>query len=61
MARAVGMKQWQLTQMFLAEGIAYDLVSALVGSALGVGVAFLIAGVMRQLVGEFVQIQATTS
>jgi len=55
------MKRWQLTQMFLAEGIAYDLVSALIGAALGVGVAFLIAGIMRDLVGEFVQIQATAS
>ncbi len=61
MARAVGMKRSQLTQMFLAEGIAYDLVSALVGAALGVGVAFVIAGIMGRLVGEFVQIQAVAS
>jgi putative ABC transport system permease protein len=51
MARAVGMKRRQLTQMFLAEGIAYDLVSALVGAALGVGVAFLIVEIMGRLIG----------
>jgi putative ABC transport system permease protein len=61
MARAVGMKRSQLTQMFVAEGIAYDLVSALVGAALGVGVAFVIAGIMGRLVGEFVQIRAIAS
>ena len=61
MARAVGMKCSQLTQMFLAEGIAYDLVSALVGAALGVGVAFVIAGIMGRLVGELVQIRAIAS
>jgi len=51
MARAVGMKRRQLTQMFLAEGIAYDLVSALVGAALGVGVAFLIVELMGRIIG----------
>ena len=61
MARSVGVKGSQLTQMFLAEGIAYDLVSALVGAALGVGVAFVIAGIMGRLVGEFVQIRAIAS
>ena len=59
MARAVGMKRRQLTEMFLAEGIAYDLVSALIGSALGVGVAFVIAGVMGRLVGDFFTIVPT--
>lgn len=59
MARAVGMQRRQLTEMFLAEGIAYDLVSALIGAALGVGVAFVIAGVMGRLVGEFFDIVPT--
>lgn len=53
MARAVGMKRRQLTEMFLAEGIAYDLVSALLGAALGVGVAFLIAQFTARMVGDF--------
>src|SRR6185312_3446476 len=56
MARAVGMKRRQLTQMFLAEGIAYDLVSALVGSALGVGVAFLIVEMMGRIIGGGINI-----
>jgi len=51
MARAVGMKRRQLTQMFLAEGIAYDLVAALVGAALGIGVAFLIVELMGRVIG----------
>jgi putative ABC transport system permease protein len=57
MARAVGMKRRQLTQMFLAEGIAYDLVSALVGAALGVGVAFLIMELLGKVLGGFVDIR----
>ena len=52
MARAVGMKRRQLTQMFLAEGIAYDLVAALVGAALGVGVAFIITTFTGRIIGD---------
>ncbi|MBX6340860.1 MAG: FtsX-like permease family protein [Thermomicrobiaceae bacterium] len=61
MARAVGMKRRQLMQMFLAEGLAYDLLSALVGAALGVGVAFVIAGVLGQLVGQYFSITPVAS
>lgn len=57
MARAVGMKRRQLTQMFLAEGIAYDLVAALIGAALGVGVAFLIMELMGQIIGDAINIK----
>ncbi len=57
MARAIGMKRRQLTQMFLAEGIAYDLVAALVGAALGVGVAFLIVEMMGQIIGDVINIK----
>ncbi|MEZ4572882.1 MAG: FtsX-like permease family protein [Thermomicrobiales bacterium] len=60
MARAVGLKRRQLTEMFLAEGIAYDLVSALIGAALGVGVAFLIARFFR-IVGEWFTITPTAT
>ncbi len=59
MARAVGMKRRQLTQMFLAEGIAYDLAAAAVGAALGVGVAFLIVELMGQIIGDVLNIQPT--
>ncbi|HUG15333.1 MAG TPA: FtsX-like permease family protein [Thermomicrobiales bacterium] len=56
MARAVGMKRRHLIQSFIAEGTAYDLGAALIGAALGVLVAFAIAAVLGQLVGEFVTI-----
>lgn len=56
MARAVGMKRSHLVQMFIAEGTAYDLGAALIGAVLGVLVAFAIAGIMGQLIGEFVSI-----
>ncbi len=59
MARAVGMKRRQLTQMFLAEGIAYDLAAAAVGAALGVGVAFLIVELMGQIIGDVLNIKPT--
>lgn len=59
MARAVGLRRRQLTQMFLAEGITYDLLSALVGAALGVGVALVIAQAMGGLVGSFFHIKPT--
>jgi putative ABC transport system permease protein len=39
-ARAVGTRRGHLVQMFLNEGVAYDLFAALVGAALGVGVAY---------------------
>lgn len=61
MARAVGMKRRQLTEMFLAEGIAYDLVSALVGAALGVLVAFAIAGALGRMFGDVLHIQPTAN
>jgi putative ABC transport system permease protein len=61
MARAVGMRRRQLTQMFLAEGIAYDLASALVGAALGVGVAFVMAFVLARMFADFISIQPSAS
>ncbi len=57
MARAVGMKRRQLTQMFLAEGIAYDLAAALVGAALGVGVAFIIVEFTGRIIGNVFSIK----
>jgi putative ABC transport system permease protein len=61
MARAVGMKRRQLMEMFLAEGIAYDLVSALVGAALGVGVAFIMAGMLARMFADFIDIEPAAS
>jgi putative ABC transport system permease protein len=57
MARAVGMKRSHLVQQFIAEGTVYDLGSALIGAAAGVGVAFIIAIVMGELIGEFFSIK----
>ena len=54
-ARAVGTRRGHLVQMFLYEGAAYDLVAALVGAALGVGVAyamvFALGGVFASIPG----------
>ncbi len=61
MARAVGLKRRQLSQMFVAEGMAYDLVSALVGAALGVGVAFVMAGMLSSMFGDEFDITPSAS
>ena len=39
-SRAIGMQRGQLVQAFLAEGLAYNLGAAVVGTALGIFVAF---------------------
>lgn len=57
MARAVGLKRRHLTQMYLAEGLTYDLAAAAVGALLGVGAAWIIADVIGRLLGEFIQIE----
>ena len=53
MARAVGTKRGHLVQMFLSEGMAYNVLSAFVGAALGVIVAIGIANVMARIFSEF--------
>jgi putative ABC transport system permease protein len=45
-ARAVGTRRGHLVQLFVFEGLAYDLGAALVGAALGIGVAFAMVSVM---------------
>ncbi len=40
-ARAVGTRRRHLVQMFLFEGVAYDLLAAAVGALLGLGVAYV--------------------
>ena len=45
-ARAVGTRRGHLVQLYLFEGLAYDLVAAAVGAALGVAVAFGMVFVM---------------
>jgi putative ABC transport system permease protein len=39
-ARAVGTRRGQLVQLFLFEGLAYDLIAAAVGAALGVAISY---------------------
>jgi ABC-type antimicrobial peptide transport system permease subunit len=53
MARAVGMKRMHLTESFIAEGMAYNLGSALVGALLGLAVAGLLVWVMAQIFEDF--------
>lgn len=56
MSRAVGMHRRHLVQMFLAEGTAYDLLSAAIGAAAGVGLALGIVFAIKALVGDQVPI-----
>ncbi len=53
MSRAVGTKRNHLIQMFLSEGMAYNLLAAMVGAGLGVLVAFGIAEIMSRIFSEF--------
>ena len=46
MARAIGMSRLHLTQSYIAEGMAYNVGSALVGAILGLGVAWLLIFVL---------------
>ncbi len=56
MARAVGTKRSHLVQMFVFEGVVYDLLAAVVGLGLGVLVTYAIAGVMASMVPQSVPI-----
>jgi putative ABC transport system permease protein len=53
MARALGTKRADLVQTFVSEGMAYNLLAALVGTGLGVVVAFGMARIMARLFAEF--------
>ena len=53
MARAVGTQRGHLTQMFIFEGLAYDLVAAGVGAALGVGVGLAMVSIISAAFGTF--------
>ena len=45
-ARAIGMRRRHLVQSFIYEGLAYDLISALVGATLGILVGLAMVGIM---------------
>ncbi len=45
-ARAVGTRRSHLVQMFVFEGVAYDLIAAAVGAAVGIAIAYGMVAVM---------------
>ena len=53
MARAIGMKRINLTESFIAEGIGYNLGSALIGAFLGLGVAYGLIQALSQAFSGF--------
>lgn len=53
MARAIGMKRLHLTESFIAEGMSYNLGSALVGALLGLGVSYALITVMGSVLEDF--------
>jgi putative ABC transport system permease protein len=52
MARAVGMQRSHLVQMFVTEGVLYDLTAALVGVVLGLGVSYLMIDFMGSIFSQ---------
>lgn len=44
MARAIGVRRGHLVQMFMTEGLVYDLVAAALGVLLGLGISYLMVG-----------------
>ncbi|MGH2598225.1 MAG: FtsX-like permease family protein, partial [Dehalococcoidia bacterium] len=53
MARAVGARRGNLIQMFVSEGMAYNVMAGALGAALGVGAAFALVVIgIRQVVNE---------
>jgi ABC-type lipoprotein release transport system permease subunit len=49
-ARAVGMSRLNLTQTYIAEGMAYNVGSAMVGAILGLGVAWLLIFILGRAI-----------
>jgi putative ABC transport system permease protein len=49
MARAVGMQRIDLVQMFVTEGVIYDLLAAALGVLLGLGISYALVGFMGNL------------
>ncbi len=54
-ARAVGMQRGHLVQMFVTEGMVYDLAAALLGLGLGLLVSYGMIGFIRGVFGNFSQ------
>ena len=51
-ARAIGMKRGHLVQSFIYEGLAYDLIAALVGALLGILVGMAMVSIMAAAFGD---------
>jgi putative ABC transport system permease protein len=49
MARAIGVQRGQVVQMFITEGMVYDLVSAALGIVLGLGISYAMVGFLGNL------------
>jgi putative ABC transport system permease protein len=60
-ARAVGTRRGHLVQMFLYEGVAYDLAAAAVGAAIGAAVAYGMVLVMASAFGSLADIRISYS
>jgi putative ABC transport system permease protein len=51
-ARAIGVQRGHLVQMFVTEGMVYDLVAAALGVALGLAVSYAMIGFLGNLVND---------
>jgi putative ABC transport system permease protein len=51
MARAIGLKQRHLVQMFTFEGAIYALIAALIGTGLGALISIILVGLLQRAVG----------
>ena len=61
-SRAIGTKRRHLIQMFLSEGMGYNMISALVGVALGVLISFILTLVLAAIFSQFgISISPTVS
>lgn len=61
MARAVGAKRRQLVESFLAEGMGYDLGSAVVGLVAGMGVTFAMVAIIKAFAGDNLGLNLTVT
>ena len=52
-ARAIGTRRGHLVQMFVYEGLAYDVIAAAVGALLGIAAAFAMVALMAGALSEF--------
>ncbi|MEO8538235.1 MAG: FtsX-like permease family protein [bacterium] len=59
MARAVGAKRRQLVESFLAEGMGYDLGSAVVGLVAGMAVTLAMVSVIKSVAGDMLGFDLT--